>query len=964
MEQFLEILRLVLIGLLPPLFALGLYFLERKTRYGNLKPLVRQIIAGVLFGCIAILATEFGSKVDGSVLNVRDAAAVTAGLLYGWPGGLIAGLIGGVERFASAYWRDTYYTQIACSVSTLVSGLLAGMLRGYVFRAKTPTAGHALIVALMAETFHMLMIFLTNARDPGTAFQYVNALGNKMITANVLSAVAAIGLVSLVDFLLHRKKEPVKQKTRFRIRTYAAWSLSLIGVVTILVSATLTYGLNSSTSYTNSIKLLSLGVRDAIADVEDTSDNTILSLATKLRDVVEEKGSAPDDTYLLNILPASGVSEIHYFNMDGAVAATTVPASHGFDLFDPAIDEQGNAQALEFRSFLLDPIVTEFVQDFMPTFQDPNVKKKYAAVKVDLNGDKEFDGFVQVGFDATDFYASIREIVTQVVQNRHISESGYMLVCDESMTIYSRMPSLNGRKIAELGFPDALAQVDAMYRQQRTIQDTDSFYMFDTAEGFYVIAVVSVSEMHLSRDMSTFLGVYMEILIFGFLFLEVYFLIDRLVLRDLGKANDKLAKITAGDLDQVLTDHKTFEMVQLADSINTTVDSLKGYIAKEASRYDEELSLGKQIQMSSLPNKGAYLFRHDFAVYGNMSTAKQVGGDFYDYFLLNDTRLVFLIADVSGKGIPGAMFMMKTKSIIESLLESGLPLADLMRRANDSVCEGNETETFVTMWLGICDLTTGLVEYVNAGHNPPMVCQNGHYERLEMKRDLVLGAMKGVPYRRQTIQLQPGDTIFLYTDGVTEAESAPESFYGEKRLLDCLGSHSTCCDPFKICGIVENDVHAFVNGHEQSDDMTMVSFAYLGIPKQRHFSFPSTSEGVGTLCDEVAKELADIGIDEAHIDRVRLICEEVAANIAFHAYEGTKGIGELDLCVNVSQICLTFSDSGPQFNPLEKKDPNINLSADERPIGGLGIYMVKKTADKIFYAYQEARNVLLIYINR
>ena len=948
---------------MPPLVATVLYLLERKTRYGNIRPIFRKIIAGVLFGLVAIVATEFGAKINGSVLNVRDAAAVTAGILYGLPGGLIAGVIGGLERFASAYWNGTYYTQIACTIATIVSGLLAGLLRRFVFTAKTPTFGHALLVALIAETFHMLMIFLTNAGDAITAFQYVEALGTKMILANVISSTLAVGIVSFLEYL-RTKSERKKGPWHPKIRTYVALALSGIGLITIAISATLTYGINSSTSYQNSIGLLSAGVQDAMADVHDTANNTILNLAVKLKDVILEQGSIPDSAYLESILAASGVSEIHYFNNKGVVTATTVAASEGFDLFDPAIDEQHNVQALQFRYFLEDAAVTEYVQEFMPTFQDPSIKKKYAAVKIDFDGDWEFEGFVQVGFDSSDFYSSITEIVTQVVQNRGIAKSGYMLVCDESMTIYSRRPALDGRKISDLGFPATLNAADAMARLECVVQQVNSYYMFDMAEGFYVIGVVSVSEMHQNRDMSTFLGVYMEILVFGFLFLEVYGLIDRLLLRDLTKANAKLAKIAAGDLDQVLDDHKTEEMAQLTDSINTTVDSLKGYIAKEASRYDEELSFAKQIQMSALPNRGAYLFRHDFAVYGNMVTAKQVGGDFYDYFILADKRVAFLIADVSGKGIPGAMFMMKTKSIIKSLLENELPLADIMSRANDEVCEGNETDTFVTAWIGICDLSTGLVEYVNAGHNPPMLCKNGRYTRLDMKRDLVLGAMKGVPYRRQTIQLNPGDSIFLYTDGVTEAEAAPEVFYGEKRLLNCLQAHASSCDPFELCNFVRNDVNSFVEGHDQSDDMTMVSFAYLGIPRERHFEFPSTVKGVGDLCDEVVKELQDIGVNETLIDHIHLICEEVAANIAFHAYEGTQGIGVLDLCVNVSQICLTFSDTGPRFNPLEKKDPNITLSAADRPIGGLGIYMVKKYSDKIFYAYQEAHNILLIYVNK
>ena len=958
METFLAILRLVLIGLLPPLAAVGFYLLQNKTKFGQWKMIYRQLIAGVVFGGIAIMATEFGSNVNGAVLNVRDAAAVTAGLLFGLPGGATAGLIGGAERFASAYWNNTFDTQWACSISTFISGLLAGFLRRFVFVSKRPSWALGLLVGLVTETFHILMIFFTNAGNPVMAFGYVRALGNKMITANMISAGLAMGALDFLEYLLRPDKTKKKKTRAYKMRSLIALNLAIIGSVAIGVSGVLTYGLQSSMAYRNSISVLTNSVSDATADVDDTSNNNILAMAENAAKTVEEHGQVPTDEFLVEILPASGVSELHYFNAEGVVTATTVESSRGFDLYDPIIDQQQNQQALEFRKFLEDENAFYFVQAFMPMAQDATVKKKYAAVKL------SYGGFVQVGFDAAKFYGSIMEIVTQVVRNRTIGEKGYMLVCDDDLYVHSRDAAIDGKSLVELGFPANIDEHAPLERLEGKIQNVDSYYMYDVNEGFHVIAVVDVDEMHRSRDMATFLGVYLEILIFAFLFIGVYTLIDHLVLRDLTTANQQLAKITAGDLEQKLEQHHTEELLQLTQSINATVDSLKGYIAKEASRYDEELAFGKQIQMNSLPAKGAYLFRHDFSIFGNMITAKQVGGDFYDYFLLTDKRIAFLIADVSGKGIPAAMFMMRTKSIIKSMAENGLPIADVISRANDRVCEGNETGTFVTCWLGICDLATGLVEFVNAGHNPPMFLSGNEYRRLDMKRDLVLGAMSGVPYRRQTVQMKPGDVLFLYTDGITEAEAGPQEFYGEQRLVDFLNGNIDNRDPFSICQVIRKDVFDFVGDHEQSDDMTMVAFTYLGTPREKKFEFASTSEGVGNLCNGVEETLREFGIERALIDKSRLVVEEVAANIAFHAYEGTSGIGTLDLFVNATQVVLTFGDYGPRFNPLEKEDPDLSLSYEERPIGGLGIYMIKKIASKYFYTYQDKRNVFTIIINR
>lgn len=952
METFLAVLRLILFGLLPPLAAVGFYFLERKTRFGSWKTIYKQLIGGTVFGGLAIVATEFGTNIGGAVLNVRDAATVTAGLLYGLPGGILAGLIGGAERFASAYWNNTFYTQWACSISTFISGLFAGFLRHTLYRNKRPTWAFALVVGLITETFHILMIFLTNVTDTVTAFNYVRILGNPMIAANMLSAGVAMGALDLLDFLLRDKTKAKPKTRRAGLRNIVAINLTLISILTIGVSGVLTFGLQSSMAYRNSINLLTSTVDSAAEDVEDTSDSSILSLAHNTANLLEDLGNVPSSEELQTILPGTGVSEIHYIDVNGIVTATTVPASEGYDM-------SSGTQSAEFL-VLLDKTVgaTEYVQPFQPTSQDSDVEKKYAAVSL------SFGGFVQVGFDAEKFYSSIAEIVTQVVKNRIVGEKGYMLVCDYDMRIYSRDPSIDGRMLYELGFPKDITSIASYSREKATIMGVESYYMLRADEGFFIIAIVDTEEILRNRDMASFLGVYMEIIIFATLFIGIFALIDRVILRDLAVANTQLAKIAAGDLEQKLEQNHTIEFAQLNDSINTTVTALKGYIAKEKTRYDEELAFGKQLQFDQLPPKGAYLFRHDFAVFGSMITAKQVGGDFYDYFTLADKRLAFLIADVSGKGIPAAMFMMKTKSVIKALIENGLPIADIMLRANNRVCEGNESGTFVTCWLGICDLATGEVEYVNAGHNPPMLLHNDEYRILEMKRDLVLGAMSDVPYRRQTFKMDPGDMLFLYTDGITEAEAGPEEFYGEKRLLNFLDANSSIRDPFTLVHVIEKDVFDFANGHDQSDDMTMVGFAYLGIPYEKHFEFLSTVEGVSNLCAGVDEALLANNIPPFLVDKVRLVVEEVAANIAFHAYEGTSGIGELDLAVNATQIALTFADKGPQFNPLNQKEPDITLSAEERPIGGLGIFMVKKIADKYFYTYQEGRNIFMIIIKK
>ena len=219
------------------------------------------------------------------------------------------------------------------------------------------------------------------------------------------------------------------------------------------------------------------------------------------------------------------------------------------------------------------------------------------------------------------------------------------------------------------------------------------------------------------------------------------------------------------------------EFSSLSDDINSTVTTLKRYIAEAAARIDKELEYAKQIQLSALPTN--FPKDEDYSIYAQMMAAKEVGGDFYDFYKLNDTTVAFLAADVSGKGIPAAMFMMTAKTIIKDLAESGMTVNDIFTKANEKLCENNESGMFVTAWMGILDLTTGNLQFANAGHNPPVLKRrDGSFEYLKTRAGFVLAGMEGVRYRVGELTLYPGDRLFLYTDGVPEATNADNKLYG------------------------------------------------------------------------------------------------------------------------------------------------------------------------------------------
>lgn len=259
-------------------------------------------------------------------------------------------------------------------------------------------------------------------------------------------------------------------------------------------------------------------------------------------------------------------------------------------------------------------------------------------------------------------------------------------------------------------------------------------------------------------------------------------------------------------------------------------------MAKAEARIEADLAIAKEIQTSALPRVfPPFPERREFELFASMNAAKEVGGDFYDFFLLDDSTLGFVIADVSGKSIPGAMFMMTAKTVIKSLAESGLAPHEVFTQTNQKLCENNEAGMFVTAWLGYLDLKTGLVRVANAGHNPPVLIREGEAAYVRLKAGLVLAGMEGLRYREQTVQMQKGDILYLYTDGVTEAMNHNAELYGEERLQKILSFGTNYPKPSSdygmtasVCRLVSGDIAAFTAGAEQSDDITMLCIRYLG----------------------------------------------------------------------------------------------------------------------------------------
>jgi sigma-B regulation protein RsbU (phosphoserine phosphatase) len=264
--------------------------------------------------------------------------------------------------------------------------------------------------------------------------------------------------------------------------------------------------------------------------------------------------------------------------------------------------------------------------------------------------------------------------------------------------------------------------------------------------------------------------------------------------------------------------------------------SLKEYgtnllkITAEKERIGTELSLARRIQASMLPHTfPPYPDRHEFDIYAVMHPAREVGGDFYDFFLIDDDHLGIVMADVSGKGVPAALFMMISKTILQSCAMLGRSAAEILTKTNEALCSNNQVEMFVTVWLGILEISTGKITAANAGHEyPVMKRKDGCFELFKDKHGFVIGGMDGVRYKEYTIQLEAGDQLFLYTDGVPEATDAQQQMFGTERMLAALNKESNVSAE-RLLSNVQEAVGDFVKDAEQFDDLTMLCIGYNGI---------------------------------------------------------------------------------------------------------------------------------------
>ena len=381
---------------------------------------------------------------------------------------------------------------------------------------------------------------------------------------------------------------------------------------------------------------------------------------------------------------------------------------------------------------------------------------------------------------------------------------------------------------------------------------------------------------------------------------------------------------------------------------------------------ENELNIARKIQMAMLPTRfPPFPDYPNINAYGEVIPAKEVGGDLFDFYI-RENRLFFCVGDVSGKGVPASIVMAMTRSFFRSFTSYMDNPAKIVMQMNDSLSgEGNDQSMFVTLFLGVLNLTTGELHYCNAGHNSPLVIGHRSLVNLDCKANLPLGVIGGFAYQEQAAKLEIGDTLFLYTDGLTEAENARHEQFGEERMGELLAAHGEQ-SPQELIETMHQAVAKFVGNAEQSDDLTLFAIRLLDKSPITHRPSPITSGHYSLVMRNdiqqiptLAEWIEMLGLPQELNMPINLALEEAVSNVMLYAYPGKSGQVLVE-CDKSNKLVFTITDSGVPFDPTQQIDPDVTQSAEERPIGGLGIFLVRQIMDDIRYERKEDKNILTL----
>ena len=407
----------------------------------------------------------------------------------------------------------------------------------------------------------------------------------------------------------------------------------------------------------------------------------------------------------------------------------------------------------------------------------------------------------------------------------------------------------------------------------------------------------------------------------------------------------------------------------LSDHITVALERgrlIEAYIEKE--RLEEGLKLAHDIQMSMLPKTfPPFPERRDLDIFAAITPAKKVGGDFYDFFFLDENRLCFAIGDVSGKGVPAALFMAVVKTLFKAIAGRVQNPGEILSTVNREICRDNDSQMFTTLFCGILDTRTGEIRYSNGGHNPPYHLSRAGVQQVPKTGGRVLGLLEETTYAGSRLVLGPGETLLLYTDGVTEALDPAEQFFSERRLESILTQINFASAREQI-EYLTREITLFAAGAEQADDITTLAIRFLGPAGSKNgelqFTLKNRIAEIAALGERLGEFAAVHQLTPNVLHDLNLALEEAVTNIISHGYSDHRE-HEILVCIRVESgaVIAELKDDARPFNPLTVPEADATKPLDERTAGGLGIHLMRKLMDGIEYQRLEDGNLLIMKKN-
>lgn len=652
-----------------------------------------------------------------------------------------------------------------------------------------------------------------------------------------------------------------------------------------------------------------------------------------------------------------------------------------------------------------EPFIGEFVHEPIAVYNVP-------LYRTNKKGEKVLMGVLAVDM-SIDF---LKETVSSIP----VGNSGYAMILSAKNSVVAypknlaKEKGLSELKVQELKdkkpvpFDRKLKADKGLFLGLVGNSEESAFYYTKMESNNWTFMVVWPAKKFL-EDQQSMLKLFVLLALGGYAIMFVIILLISVrvakPLKSLVKAADKLGH---GDFEAAIPEISgRDEVAQFAWAFTNMRSSLKDYIEKEKdlNRIERELDFARNIQLGILPKEeceeNSQDDRHELAPF--LLPAKEVGGDFYDFFKVDNDHLCVMVGDVSGKGVPAALLMMVCRIILRTMAKNLKSVGDTFNSTNYGLAKRNKQDMFVTVWMGIIDLRTGRVEFASAGHNPPAVRhKDGSVEFIKVRPGLPMAAMEETLYKTHSYDLKAGDTLFLYTDGVTEATNSENMLFGDQRLLDALAKGRDCTMA-DTCSMVKESIDQFVGSAPQFDDITMLSVKFNGVDEPvweryektvdvavaTHGELKSFVENILTPMDGAKKmqmqnaweryeKIVDVipenqDILTAFVEgilapmegslksqmQVNIAIDEIYSNIVKFS-SATKVTLIVEIRKATLTARLTFIDNGTPYDPLQQKDPDVTLSAEEREVGGLGIFIVKKTMDSVSYRRNGDYNELAI----